>query len=68
MKCYKILLFVFDYLFDLPIYWTHSYTRQQILKEADFVNEGQVLMKYILKKPHYYVEQLRSKFLFSDLH
>mmetsp|Transcript_20453 Transcript_20453/g.28681 ORF Transcript_20453/g.28681 Transcript_20453/m.28681 type:complete len:552 (-) Transcript_20453:33-1688(-) len=37
---YRVLVFGFEKVFDLPMYWTVNFTQQNLEKEADFINEG----------------------------
>ncbi|KAL1924982.1 uncharacterized protein VTP21DRAFT_4636 [Calcarisporiella thermophila] len=37
---YKTLFYLYEKIFDLPIYWSTSYTEAQLRQETDFLNEG----------------------------
>jgi aarF domain-containing kinase len=39
LLCYKVILFAFEKVFDLPIYWTGEAIEQNLRLEADFTNE-----------------------------
>eukprot|EP01094_Clydonella_sp_ATCC50884_P027759 TRINITY_DN8103_c0_g1_i1.p1 TRINITY_DN8103_c0_g1~~TRINITY_DN8103_c0_g1_i1.p1 ORF type:complete len:519 (-),score=137.06 TRINITY_DN8103_c0_g1_i1:255-1811(-) len=41
LACYRVVLYLFEKFFDLPMYWTHDYTRTNLLKEADFRVEAE---------------------------
>ena len=38
--CYRILLHIVQYAFDLPLVWSAEFTEQQMLKETDFIEEA----------------------------
>ncbi|TPX32412.1 hypothetical protein SmJEL517_g04447 [Synchytrium microbalum] len=40
LQTYKLLVFLFEKLFDIPLYWSADYIIQQVKKEADFINEA----------------------------
>jgi len=40
MFTYSIVLYAFEKLFDLPIYWSFEYTEKNLRKEIDFINEA----------------------------
>ncbi|TPX50184.1 hypothetical protein SeLEV6574_g01020 [Synchytrium endobioticum] len=41
LQTYKLLVFLFEKLFDIPMYWSADYIISQVRKEADFINERQ---------------------------
>ena len=40
LACYHLLVYAFEKLFDLPMYWTVPSTADALRSEADFVNEA----------------------------
>lgn len=40
MLCYRLILFTFEKLFDLPLYWSADYIEKHIRQETDFLHEG----------------------------
>jgi aarF domain-containing kinase len=40
LTCYRIMLWCYEKIFNLPMYWSADYTCQNLRKEADFLNEA----------------------------
>ncbi|CAG8527790.1 8814_t:CDS:10 [Diversispora eburnea] len=40
MVTYKALMYLYEYIFDLPLTWSADYTEKHIRQEVDFENEG----------------------------
>ena len=45
LLCYRVLVYLFDKAFDLPLYWTVADIEHNITAEADFVREADNLEK-----------------------
>ncbi len=45
LGCYRIIVYMFEKIFDMPVYWTVDYVVDSITKEADFRNEGRNMEK-----------------------
>jgi aarF domain-containing kinase len=41
MVCYRVVIYAFEKLFDLPVYWTADYIEKHLVQETDFLNEVQ---------------------------
>jgi aarF domain-containing kinase len=54
MFCYRVILFVFEGLFDLPLYWSADYIEKHLRQEVDFVREArnsERCMRHIQEMP-----------------
>ncbi|RHZ82009.1 hypothetical protein Glove_115g30 [Diversispora epigaea] len=40
LLAYKALMYLYEYIFDLPLTWSANYTEKHIRQEVDFENEG----------------------------
>ena len=40
LGCYRLIVYLYEKAFDLPIYWTTDAVCNAIMKEADFINEA----------------------------
>ena len=45
LACYRLLVYAFEVIFDLPVYWTVDQVCEQVTKESDFLQEAENTMR-----------------------
>jgi aarF domain-containing kinase len=54
MLGYRVVLFAFEKVFDLPLYWTADYIEKHLIQETDFLNEvgnSERCYRHVLERP-----------------